>query len=519
MRPRMWRDFTTTLLGTFVKLGNDLTEEQKACFHDIRALTVSGRDIGPDYHARFSKFILMVRDDQLLEFSSATDSPLQMMHISSLLRRQSNLKCFRARLDVSSAPTEDLTSWSTELDLILASTQRSLETLSMYVGNASTEVRDSRKAQNEYEMAYNDNLMKAASRLKRLEIRGWRQYRAYEQHAMPRDHKTQLNGLFQHTNNAHQISRTLRHLVVADLDLLGVGDSLMRLVNLDTLSVLKLEYCERTANFIRALAAALRRQTTTTLRSLTFRAACSMAGGFDHDRDAIDDLFRSFTGLEELECSMLWSAGFDWKGSLEGHPGLRKMLVSSRMMCALSGEFDSEAGLRTITEILASCPSVQHFAYPPPTPCNGDIESSPLPSTLNDLLYKSLDVIATAPALHTLRLLYAPGIEEDRDKYNRENTAWIEKAEQMAYRLATLILTYLHRKGSNIKHLALSPESRWKQSCADGNGHRYPHYFYKLETRDVDGREIVDAAPHVPECPMAVDAPNHLGPDYELLRG
>jgi hypothetical protein len=506
MRPRMWRDFTTSLLGTFVKQGNALTEAQKACFHDIRMLTVSSRKIEPDYYARFSNFLSMVRDDQLFEFSNATDSPLQMMHIFSLLHRQSNLKCFRARLDVSSAPIEDLAAWSTELDLILA--QRSLETLSMYIGNASTDIDDVREARNKSEMAYSDSLMKAASRLHRLELRGWRQYRAYGKYSMPREHKTQLNGLFQHTNNAHQISRTLRHLVVADLDLLGVEDSLMGLVNLDTLAVLRLEYCERSAKFIRALAAALRRQTTTTLRSLTFRSSRSTAGGLDADREAIEDLLRSFTGLDELECSMLWSAGFDWKSSLARHPGLRTMLVSSRMVFAMLGEFDREAGLKTITEILASCPSVQQFAYPPPTPLNGNIEGSLLPSTMDKYLYKSLDVIVTAPALHTLRLLWAPGIGED--KQNRENTAWIEMAARMAHRLATLILTHLHHKGSSIKHLAFSPESRWKQARADGNGHLYPHYFYKLKVRGVDGQEVVDAAPYVAEYPIAVDAPDHL---------
>jgi hypothetical protein len=156
----------------------------------------------------------------------------------------------------------------------------------------------------------------------------------------------------------------------------------------------------------------------------------------------------------------------------------------------------------TITEILAQCPSVRYFAYQPTTPYFGYIIDCQLPTKLSCRLYQSLDAIAAAPVLCVLRLLYAPGIGEDRS--NRHDDAWVAKAAQLAHRLATLVLTQLQLCGSNIRLLALSPESRWQHSRSDSNLHFYPHYFYKLQIAELEGQRVVNAVPlrdYVAECP------------------
>jgi hypothetical protein len=199
----------------------------------------------------------------------------------------------------------------------------------------------------------------------------------------------------------------------------------------------------------------------------------------------------------ELECNFDLATHVDWKSSLSRHQRLRKLHISSMYMrdgCVNYTE--------TITEILAQCPNVHYFAYQPTTPYFGYIIDCQPPTELSSRLCESLDAVAAAPALCVLRLLYAPGIGED--KSNRHNDAWVAKAAQLAHRFATLVLTRLHFRGSNIRVLALSPESRWKHSRGDSNLHFYPHYFYKLQIAELEGQRVVNAMPlrdYVAECP------------------
>ncbi|KAF2462889.1 uncharacterized protein BDR25DRAFT_397418 [Lindgomyces ingoldianus] len=114
MRPRMWRDFTTTFQGTFAEDFQKLSEERQACFQDIRTLAAGGNHVRPDYDALFSSFMHLLRDDQLLELDSAKETPLDSKQLLSLLRHQSNLRTFRARLDFSDMDMHDAGPWMAE---------------------------------------------------------------------------------------------------------------------------------------------------------------------------------------------------------------------------------------------------------------------------------------------------------------------------------------------------------------------------------------------------------------------
>ena len=70
----MWRSFTTNLLGTSTAGVLALPTGERRCFQDFRALSVCGFSES-DYVASLSDLFHLLRDDQLLEFSSATGTP------------------------------------------------------------------------------------------------------------------------------------------------------------------------------------------------------------------------------------------------------------------------------------------------------------------------------------------------------------------------------------------------------------------------------------------------------------
>jgi hypothetical protein len=117
---------------------------------------------------------------------------------------------------------------------------------------------------------------------------------------------------------------------------------------------------------------------------------------------AFDDLLCSFGSLEELECSYIWAPYVNWKFCLDRHPRLKKLLVSSMQ---LSDGWPNRT--ETIAEILASCPTVQNFAYSPPTPYFGYIESCELrplcpgPSTNRSMLLQQLLLF-----IHSVSFMY-----------------------------------------------------------------------------------------------------------------
>lgn len=492
MRPRMWRDFTTSLRDTFAADLHQISEEQHACFHDIRTLAVGGKHVGHDYDARLSGLMCLLYDDQLLEFSSARQTPLNMMQLRSLLRHQMNLRSFQVRLDLSDTAIEDMAPWTTEQASFFMSALCSLTSLRIYVGDRFTDGDYHRALQN-YEIACNGLLMKAAPLLHCLEICGWRQTWT------ARIDRIYLTAFLGNAANPKQFPSTLRHFLLADMDLSGAEKELTRAINIAALYSLKLESCDKYGPFLRTLAVSIR-QTGATLKVLTIRGRTGeIAGDNEYINYELKDLLCSFAGLEELEFQSLWAGLIDWKACLRAHQTLKKLLVASPIMT--DGHF---SWTEKIAHILEQCPNLQYFAYPPTTPSLGYIASCQLPSKLPLRLYESLDVVAAFPTIRTLRMLYAPGFYEDRS--NRQDLAWAEKAGQIAHRIATLVLTHLDLKGSNIKLLALSPSSRWKQVCADSNLQYYPHYYYRLQIVDLDGTKVIKAAPlrdYVAECPSA----------------
>lgn len=289
-----------------------------------------------------------------------------------------------------------------------------------------------------------------------------------------------------------QAFQMFRQLVFADLDLSGVEDRLVQALSLDTLSVLRLEYCSRLDPFLRALASSLRQRSKTSLQVLTVRADRRRY----HCTDGIlEELLQSFSGLVELECSFNFAAFMDWKSSLRRHSGLRRLLISP---------FTTNCGIpdwsRIVPEILAQCPQLYFFTYQPLRPALGRVLKCALPTKLPYGFDESLDTVATSLSVCMIRLLWARVQNEMEDEVDRQRDVWIEKAAQIAYRFTTLLSTHLYRRDSLIRLLALSDESRWKQIRGDSNLHYYPHYYYKLEKTDC-GVHIASLRDYVAEYP------------------
>ncbi|KAH7086301.1 hypothetical protein FB567DRAFT_593246 [Paraphoma chrysanthemicola] len=482
MKPQVWRSFTTNLTGRFVSNLHTPSKEQKACLQLIRALNIEGSRAQAGSDSSLSELLNGLRDDQLLEFNGATDAPLHARQFLALLRQQTNLNCLGVRLDwdVGSVALEEVASWASESTPLLASSLRRLKTLRVYVGDSHSPGEHTQTL-HKYELAYNHALLAAASRINRLEVIGWRW------NNMPRNQRVRPADPIENAVCSDQFPQTLEHLVIANLDFAKAGDGIVRALNLDVLSVLRLDYCDRLGVFLHALAAAFRQRTATPLKALTIRTSrihkaeenyCALA--------AMRDLLASFGGLVELECSFFWAAFVDWTSSLHRHPGLKQLHISSNSMRDNASDYSS-----TLTEILSHCHGLRFLAYQPPTPCFDSIETCEIPIKLHSRLLQSLDAVSTAPNLFMLRLLYAPGIGED--KINRLDKTWLAKAAQVAQSLATLIFKHLSFRGSNIRLIALSAESRWRHNTGVSDCHLYPHYFYKIKSTDPAGQKAVSA--------------------------
>lgn len=63
----------------------------------------------------------------------------------------------------------------------------------------------------------------------------------------------------------------------------------------------------------------------------------------------------------------------------------------------------------------------------------------------------------------------------------------------MAHSFALLVLRYLTLRGSDVKLLALSPNSRWEQDRGDSNGQYYPNDYYNCGSAEVDGNTVIEA--------------------------
>ncbi|KAF2869661.1 hypothetical protein BDV95DRAFT_83046 [Massariosphaeria phaeospora] len=491
MRPAMWRDFTTSLRGSFANDLHKPSEQQLVCFHDIRALAVGGKHVGSDYEACFSSFMRLLRSDQLLHFTSAKETPLKMVQLLSILRQQKNLRSFRARLDLSNTASEDKASWTTEQTSLVTSALRALTSLRIYFKNGSS-------ADNGHEMECSSSLVKAAPLLDCLEICGWRPTPNWREVWGPRIDPIPPTALFGNTAILNHIPRKLRHLLLADANLSGVETTLLSALDCATLCSLKLEYCDKIVPFLQALTTSIQ-QTGTQLKVLTIRTRNDEIAGDNDCTREVRDLLSSFGGLEELELDYMWCGYLDWKATLRTHRTLKKFEIGS-------GHLGDGHPLWTerIAAALNQCPNLQYFIYSPTRLTSGYILDCQIPGSLPMGLVESLDVVAATPTLRKLRLLTAPGLSEDR--INRRDPAWVQKASDMAQGVATLVLTHLYLKGSNIQLLILSPSSRWKQAHNDRNQHYYPHYCYRLQTVDYKGKKLIIAAPlrdYIAEYPDA----------------
>jgi hypothetical protein len=483
MRLCMWESFTTSLTGPFTSALLTPSEEHKACFRRVRCLTLdkSQENIG----SRLPRVLALLRDNQLHAFTSGTDNPLHARLLLELLRRQANLKCLRARLDLTvvAGAIDDAASRMPNLMYVLPLALRRLTTLRVYIGDPRMPGAHAQDL-HQYETAYNKILVASAPYLDCLEICGWRWQ------GMPRAQKTRLYGPFEYAMGVSPALRMLRQLVIADLDLSAVGDRLIQALSLDTLSVLRLVYCDQVSPFLRAFAFALRQQSKTSLQVLTIR---NNPHKDNCANDAFLGLLLSFGGLVELELSSHLADSVYWKRGLCRHPDLRKLHISSSLMKIMPSEWPG-----SVPGLLSRCRKLHYFAYKPSTSGERFVLDGPLPTKLPYGVDESLDAVATAPSLRMLRLVWAPG--EHEDELNRHNSVWLERVAQIAHRYATLVLMHLFRRGSFIRLLALSDESRWKQTRSDSNRHYYPHYFYKLEVTE-KGVHVVILRDYLVECP------------------
>ncbi|KAH4225830.1 hypothetical protein HBI06_111170 [Parastagonospora nodorum] len=488
MSPYMWTSFIPISTGSFTNGLLSPSEEQKACFRRVRSLTLEwNQESSAGSCSWLSRVLPLLEDNQLRAFTGAADNPLPAKLLFELLHSQAELTCFRARLDWTAAAgaIDDTAPWTTDLKYVLPLALHQVTTLRVYIGDPNVPGAHT-QAFHEYEAAYNNVLVSSTPHLDRLEICGWRWQ------GMPNDQKVPLYGQLEHAMGASQAFRTLRQLVVADIDLSGVEDKLVHALSLDTLSVLALEYCGQLDPFLRALASSLRHHSKTSLQVLTVHTDRRRYHCTD---GSLEELLQSFSGLVELECSFTFATFMDWKSSLRRHPGLRRLLISSFLM---NSEFPGWP--KIVPEILAQCPRLYCFAYQPLRPGLGLVLNCALPTKLPYGLDESLDAVATSTSVRMIRLLWAPGQNEMEDELNRQKDVWIEKAAQIAHRFATLVLMHLYRRGSLIRLLALSDESRWKQIRGDSNLHYYPHYYYKLEKTDHEVH-IVALRDYVAECP------------------
>ncbi|XTI95162.1 hypothetical protein V2W45_1004383 [Cenococcum geophilum] len=480
IKPRMWRTFTTNLRGTSVKDFETLVNGKNDCLQDIRELNVDERHLGSDYYSNFRRFMDLLGDNQLVKFKSSKEGSISSRDLLCLLRRQSNLRGFSALLNLSDISTEDRASWVTGQTRFVTSALHALRSLRVYVRDRPNENEYDRVTQ-EIEMACTRLFISSASLLRDLEICGSR-------HTWI--DRVPLTALFGDSANPTHVPSTLRRLLFSDMNFCGRANELLGTINVATVHSLKLCYCDGVAPFISALAASFR-QTGTQLKVLTVRTGKGARLGDNEGLPAaVDSLLSSFTGLEELEIDFMFCNLINWKESLRFHQeNLKSLLIASDLMY-----FEHGWWAQIVEKIVEKCSHVEQFAYVPADPCLGKVEDCELSCSLDSSLHETLNAVAGAPSIHVLRLLYVPGLT-DAERDHRQERDWAEKARLMVQNFATQVLRHLADRGSNVRLLAISPVSQWKQDQSDINGHYYPHYYYRRKIAEVDGKGIVDAVP------------------------
>lgn len=253
--------------GSWYHRMDTLSTEQKACFSDIRTLCIRAGQSGPAHNMRLTDLLRLLQDDQLVEFSGTTDIPLSKAQLLTLLRSQSRLTRLRARPDLTTYSSGDMTSDFPELCCLLTLITQPLKTLRIYIGQTTTESAEYGEALHHLEIIYNGLVLKAAMKLSSLELYGW--YDA----AMSETRTVHLHPAFAHTTFSNSIPRTLSSLLLIDFDFSGVEDNLSGAIDWTSLSTLKLESCDNMGPFLRMLAVCFQKQSGSSLRILTVRTS------------------------------------------------------------------------------------------------------------------------------------------------------------------------------------------------------------------------------------------------------
>lgn len=137
---------------------------------------------------------------------------------------------------------------------------------------------------------------------------------------------------------------------------------------------------------------------------------------------------------------------------------------------------------------------MRHFAFLPTSRNFGFVRDCEITSVrLTPSLCECLNAVAAVPSLRSLRLLFAPGHDEEIE--NRKDSDWVEKAGQLAHHIAVLVMTHLRSKGSNITTLSLYPDFKWGFDVAHSSSHLFPHYLYELQVGAMDGTQDVNIRP------------------------
>ncbi|OCK74594.1 hypothetical protein K432DRAFT_282814, partial [Lepidopterella palustris CBS 459.81] len=480
MKPRVWRKFRACLRDTSVNEFEPLLDGKNNSLQHIRELNVDARYLGPDSYSNFRRFMDLLDDNQSVSFKSGKEGPTSSRDLLCLLRRQQNLRGFSAMLNFSDISIKNRASWVTDQTGFIRSALHALRSLRVYIRDRPNEDEYDRVTQ-EIEMACTRLFLTSASRLTDLEISGSRYTRIDRVH---------LTALFGDSANPTRIPDTLRRFVFSDLNFCGWAKELLGNINIATLHSLKICHCDGTAPFISALGASFR-QAGSQLKVLTVRTGKGETPRTNEGLPAaLDSLLCSFTGLKELGLDFIFCSLINWEESLRTHrASLKSLLIATSTMYIAHKQW-----VRQVEKILEQCSLLEQFAYLT-GPDLGTVENCDLSFSLDDSrLGDILNVVAVAPGIRVLRLLEAPGLTEgERD--HRQKPVWAEKAMLIVQKLATQVLRHLADRGSNARLLAISPISEWEQDQSDINGHYYPHYYYRRQIAEVDGKRLVNAVP------------------------
>jgi hypothetical protein len=466
--------------------------------HNIRSLTLRTKYDLQGLHDAPRRILDLLEIDQLHEFTIVTQTPLDWRNMLHLLDNQRKLRSFRAPVDVGCHRNH----WLAESDVIqpalfVANARRFIPPAMRMLKELRIHIRDDERAEHglsatalvKLEAEYNSLQLKAATQLDCLEICAW------PWKEIPRDRTIPLRNLTKHGFITSQDLKMPNNLVLAGLDLEGMADTLVTALPVSTLTSLRLKRCGNVEPLLHGLAAAFRREKAGALHTLAISTPwIQREEDMPWDAEeatttwtpeevkksfqcALDELIASFQSLEHLEIAPPGMLPKEWVRYLAQHNRLRRIQITSPTY----SKYDALVA-EWLKALLEACPKLTDFA------CNG---------------HGSLDDVATAPSLRTLRLLYPvsrrkeSGMDPPRDpKYTRDAT-------EQAQRTADHAVAHLHSKGSRIRRLLLSPEKPW--NYLTGYDY-YPDLCFEPCITRVDGEDLVCAV-RIPDNDVEVEFP------------